>query len=386
MLEILFALLLIVIFVSMCGMCAAKRIRNNIVNAPTNQKLRLRGQIGDTGVVEMEEQPNASLLGIGTKIDMRKNVFKRPRRAVALLIAIVATGYQIIGMAIITAIVGFASMMYIEHRAVALNAAIIGYLVMSCVAGYYARQLCKVYEIRRIKTTLFLTWILYPSVVFFILTIVNVILHSQDSTSALEWWVLLMMLLVWILVSGILMLIGAAIGSKVNGYKLPVKPDNNTQQPVPENALYRGPIVHILRLIYAFAIFALSYVPLRYIYNSIWGQDFYHMYGLFWLCLITLFYAAGVISFSFVYMQLIRLNWHWAWSSLLTAGGSVLYVVIFSIYYLLVESDIQSTESIQIYIGYAIILIFSLFLALGAAGFGTSFFILRRVFKETKGD
>lgn len=392
--EVFAALGVIFIVASIVMFCTKNRLRKRITDnaqGVSTGKRRVYRMGDEANAFMLEEdthdiEAKAKQKSAHAKRNIAANIFQRPRRAGVLLIALVCTGIQIIGMVLLTGMLGLVGMLYIEQRATAINAAIMGYIAMSLPVGFQTMRYCLQFEIGHRKTALFLTWTIFPSVAFLVLGITNSILQRYNSTSAIEWWLFSSAILVWALSTGFLLIIGAAFGAARPVAELEPKPNNRIVQTPPIGPCYGSVFVHVFRIIASGVIFGVSFLPLYSIFQSIWGQQFYAMYGIFWLSLAIIFYFAAIVSIWFVYQQLKRGNWLWWWSSFLTAGGASLFALLYALYYYAAESDIEPGHSTVLYFAYVSLIVFALFLSLGAAGFIGTFRFLKDVFKLVKSD
>jgi len=380
----------IFVFASALVLCTKNRLRAHIMrNSKNGKALRKYRTVDGALFMDTEDEEDKSTSptdSAHSKHIISANIFRKPRTAPALLVSLVCIGQQILAMLVITGVLGLFSMIYIEQRGMAINVALLAYISSSLLAGYKAMQYCQLFAVAHRKTVLFLTWIILPLCVFPVLAITNAILQSRGTTSALEWWVFGSVVLVWAMSTLFLMLVGASFGARRKPPALPCKPDNNVIQTPAPSLLYDSFMVHLFRAFAWFVIAGVGAVPIRFIVLSIWGQQFYAMYGIFWLALATVFYFAAIVSIFFVYQQLKYVNWLWYWSSYLTAAGAAFPLFGLLASYYAFNSEIESGHATVLYFAYALLFAIALFLAFGAVGFMSTFWFLKSVFAQPKGD
>jgi len=113
------------------------------------------------------------------------DVFRAPRHP-RLFAAIIGTGIQIFFMAFITIFVAMLGMLSPSSRGALMRAAIMLFVFMGLIAGYFSARLYKTMKGKDWKKTAFFTATLFPGVVFGTCFFLNFFIWGSDSSGAIR--------------------------------------------------------------------------------------------------------------------------------------------------------------------------------------------------------
>ena len=104
--------------------------------------------------------------------------------------------------------------------------------------------------------------------------------------------------------------------------------------------------------IYGAVIFGTIYMEFKYMWESIWNT---YMYAMFLFLFINFFLMAMVIALLAVvqvYMQLTYQNYEWWWRTFFIGASGGIYVVLYTLSYLVAEMDYGLLWSDLVYLLY----------------------------------
>ena len=127
-------------------------------------------------------------------------------------------------------------------------------------------------------------------------------------------------------------------------------------------------------------------VELYYIYNSLWLNKLYYMFGFLFVYYGLMLLTTSAVTVLLTYFLLKNENYHWQWRSFVAAGASSFYIFLYALVYLYRSLQLKSFASYAIYIGYSLLISFIMFILTGSVGFLSSFFFTRRIYSEIKVD
>ena len=151
-----------------------------------------------------------------------------------LLCVLLGTGSQLLCMLAVTlafAVLGFLSP---SSRGSLGTMALIFFVFFSSVSGYMSSYMYKVYQGENRKQNVMLTAFLVPGIIFGIFVILNFVLISHQSSSAVPFGTLMALIGMWFLVSVPLCVIGAYLGFRREPLEPPCKVNQIPRQIPPQ--------------------------------------------------------------------------------------------------------------------------------------------------------
>lgn len=210
----------------------------------------------------------------------------------------------------------------------------------------------------------------------------NFLLWGSQSSGALPLSSFGTLLLLWSCVSTPLTLVGSYFGARSDLIRYPTKPRQIPRDIPSQN------YPSWMWTIGAGAIpFATLFMELFFIMSSFWHGQAHYVFGFLFIVMVLLVLVCAEISLVLTYIELCAEDWQWWWRSFFTSGSVAIYVLIYSVLYLVVDlQSLSGPVSAWLYIGYSLLIVFAVFLATGAVGFLSSFCFVYYLFSSVKQD
>ncbi|XP_045599160.1 transmembrane 9 superfamily member 4 [Procambarus clarkii] len=307
----------------------------------------------------------------------------RPPRYPKLFSALVGSGVQIFCMALITIILAMFGMLSPASRGALMTAGILLYVFMGLVAGYMSGRLYRTLRGQQWKSAAFWTATLYPAFVFITGFFLNFFIWGKQSSGAVPFTTMVALLSLWVCILVPLTFIGYFFGFRKHPYEHPVR-TNQIPRQVPEQVWYMHPMLCLLMA--GVLPFGAMFIELFFILSAIWENQFYYLFGFLFLVFLILVISCGQISVVMVYFQLCGEDYHWWWRSLITSGGSAVYVAAYSVFYLTTKLEITEFVPLLLYFGYTTIMVMTFWLLTGTIGFYAAYLFIRNIYGAVKID
>lgn len=311
------------------------------------------------------------------------DVFRAPNHS-KLLCVMVGDGVQITGMAAVTILFAAFGFMSPASRGMLLTGMILLYLFLGIAAGYVAVRMWRTIQGDSMgwRSVAWSVACFFPGIVFLILTILNFILWGSHSTGAIPISLYFILLSLWFCISVPLTLLGGFMGTRAEAIQYPVR----TNQ-IPREIPARKYPSWLLVLGAGTLPFGTLFIELFFIMSSIWLRRFYYVFGFLFVVLILLVIVCAEVSVVLTYMHLCVEDWQWWWKSFYASGSVALYVLLYSINYLIFDlRSLSGPVSAVLYLGYSLIMVLAIMLSTGTIGFLTSFYFVHYLFSSVKID
>lgn len=311
------------------------------------------------------------------------DVFRAPNHP-KLLCVMVGDGVQITGMAAVTILFAAFGFMSPASRGMLLTGMILLYLFLGIAAGYVAVRMWRTIQGDSTgwRSVAWSVACFFPGIVFLILTILNFILWGSHSTGAIPISLYFILLSLWFCISVPLTLLGGFMGTRAEAIQYPVR----TNQ-IPREIPARKYPSWLLVLGAGTLPFGTLFIELFFIMSSIWLRRFYYVFGFLFVVLILLVIVCAEVSVVLTYMHLCVEDWQWWWKSFYASGSVALYVLLYSINYLIFDlRSLSGPVSAVLYLGYSLIMVLAIMLSTGTIGFLTSFYFVHYLFSSVKID
>ncbi len=254
---------------------------------------------------------------------------------------------------------------------------------MGVPAGYYSSNTFKSLRGNDWKAATVLTATLYPGAIAFTFFVLNFFIWSQQSSGAIPFTTMFIILLMWLCISGPLVFLGAFFGFKAKLADNPTR-TNEIPRQIPQQAWYMGGAFNVL--MGGILPFGAIFIELFFIMTSVWLQRFYYVFGFHALVLVILLITCAEISIVLCYFQLCNEDYHWWWRSFLTAGSSGFYLFAYSIMYFFTQLDIAGFIPTLIYFTYMLVFAALFFLVTGTIGFFSCHWFVWTIYSAIKVD
>ena len=342
----------------------------------------LRNDFARYNVNDEEAMDEVDQDDYGWKI-IHADVFRFPAQR-SLLCSILGNGSQFLALCfgiIVMALFG----MFNVHRHGAMNtAAVLLYALTCCVSGYVSNSMYKQINGDKWAWNLVLTSSLFSLPFFIIWSVANSVAWSYQSTQALPFTTVLLLILVWLLVGFPLTVVGGIFGRNwTSGFDAPCRTKNIPRE-IPSIPWYRS--VPMYMVVGGFLPFSAISVELYYIFATFWGRDQYTLYGILFVVFFILLSVTGSISIALTYFQLAAEDYRWWWKSVISAGSTGLFVFVYSLFYYYKRSNMSGfLQGIQ-FLSYTILICYIFFLMLGTVSFFASLKFIKYIYRNLKMD
>ncbi|XP_063850954.1 transmembrane 9 superfamily member 4-like [Scylla paramamosain] len=307
----------------------------------------------------------------------------RPPRYPKLFTALVGSGVQIFCMALITIVLAMFGMLSPASRGALMTAGILLYVFMGLIAGYMAGRLYRTLRGQQWRSAAFWTSTLFPAFVFSTGFFLNFFIWGKRSSGAVPFSTMMALISLWVCVCVPLTFIGYYFGFRKQPYEHPVR-TNQIPRQVPEQVWYMHPVLCLLMA--GVLPFGAMFIELFFILSAIWENQFYYLFGFLFLVFVILVVSCGQISVVMVYFQLCGEDYHWWWRSLITSGGSAVYVAAYSLFYLSTKLEMTEFVPLLLYFGYTTIMVVTFWLLTGTIGFYAAYVFIRNIYGAVKID
>jgi len=312
------------------------------------------------------------------------DVFRAPTN-VSLLSAMLGAGVQIFFTIFLLLSCVLAGVFKATKRGSVMTACIILYSICGVVGGLVAGRVFKQLKGKNWVWNTILTSSTFPVPLGLVFMFVNTIAATADSTAALPFTTILIVIAILTFVHLPLTVVGAILGRNITEeYKPPCR-TNKAIREIPRTTIwYQQPLVQIF--MGGFLPFSAIYIELHYIFAAIWGHKIYTLFGILFLAYVMLVIVSSFITVALTYFQLAREDHRWWWASLFNGGATGLFIFSYSFYYLEYRSNMSGLLQLSFYFGYTGIVSYAFFLMLGSVGYFSSFAFIDKIYSAVKAE
>jgi transmembrane 9 superfamily protein 2/4 len=310
------------------------------------------------------------------------DVFRKPAHA-KVLVALVGSGVQLLGMACVTMIFAAAGFLSPAHRGGLLQSTLLLFTLMGVPGGFTAARFHKLWSETGWKEATIMTAMLFPGSCFLIFFVLNLLIWGEASSGSVPFATMFALLVLWFGISVPLVFLGAYMGYRKPVMELPVRV-NQMPREIPLQQWYMKPI--FTSLLGGILPFGAVFTELFFIMSSIWQHQIYYMFGFLVLVLIILILTCAEISIALIYFQLTAEDYRWWWRSFLCSASSGVYVLLYAWLYFETKLQINKPVSVILYFGYMFIMSATFFVVTGTVGTISCFFFIRKIYGSIKVD
>jgi transmembrane 9 superfamily protein 2/4 len=289
------------------------------------------------------------------------DVFRTPNHPLVLSIFL-GNGAQLfvmVGSTIAFALLGFLSP---SNRGSLGTIMILLHTVFGFIGGYVSSRVYKSFNGEKWKTCIALTPVMVPGIVFATFFLMNLFLWAKESSGAVPFTTMLVILLIWFLISLPLSFAGSWVGLRQQQVTPPVR-TNQIPRQIPLSTTYMRPIPTMLFV--GLLPFSAIFIELYFIMSSIWFSRVYYMFGFLFLCYGIMIMTCAAVTVLMVYFLLCSENYHWHWRSFLAAGTSAMYLFMYALGYWLTKLQLGGMAGGVLYMGYSALISFLFFILTG---------------------
>jgi len=210
-----------------------------------------------------------------------------------------------------------------------------------------------------------------------------VLMWAKQSSLAIPFLTQISLLALWLFVALPLTFAGYYFGFRKQPYGHPVR-TNQIPRQVPEQVWYLRPGVGML--LAGILPFGGMFVELFFILSAIWENQYYYLFGFLFLVFLILITSCSLICVVMTYFQLCGEDYHWWWKSLITSGGSAIYVGLYCIFYLVTKLEITEVVPLLYYFSFTSVMVLTFWLITATTGFYAAYWFLVRIYGAVKID
>jgi transmembrane 9 superfamily protein 2/4 len=286
-------------------------------------------------------------------------------------------------MVILSLALAAAGLLSPSNRGSFLQASLLIFTFTGSIAGYVSARVYKMFRGEDWKTTTLWSGLVFPGAAFSVFFALDLLLWYKDSSAAVPFSAMAVILLLWLGISAPLVYIGAHRGYSIPQMEFPVRVHHIPRQ-IPRQPWYAR--TWVVGMIGGLLPFGAVSTELIFLMGSIWHHQFYYLFGFLFLVVVILVITCAEISVAMTYFQLAREDYQWWWRSFLTSGFSGLYLFIYSLIYLSTKLHLVGFASIALYLGYMALAAFTFFLLTGSVGAIASFCFVKTIYGSIKID
>ncbi len=316
--------------------------------------------------LNLEDLSGTSALEDGIQEDsgwklVHGDVFRTPSKPL-LLSVLLGNGAQLFVMAGFTiafALLGFLSP---SNRGSLGTIMILLYTVLGFVGGYTSARMYKSLQGDKWKQCIILTPLLVPGIVFSTFFLLDLFLWAEESSGAVPFTTMLVIILIWFVISVPLSFAGSWLAFRAPVIEPPVR-TNQIPRQIPPVTTYLKPIPSVLLV--GLLPFGAIFVELYFIMSSIWFSKIYYMFGFLFLCYGLMILTCAAVTVLMVYFLLCAENYNWQWRAFLAAGTTSGYIFLNALIYWVSKLSLSGFAGSVLYIGYSLLISFLVFILTG---------------------
>ncbi|KAF8857876.1 hypothetical protein BDZ45DRAFT_592072 [Acephala macrosclerotiorum] len=353
-----------------------RALRKDIARYNRLDSINLDDLSGTSAVIEDGVQEDS-----GWKL-VHGDVFRTPGSPLILSVFL-GNGAQLFvmtGFTIAFALLGFLSP---SNRGSLGTIMVLLYTVLGFIGGYVSARVYKSFGGERWKLNIALTPLMVPGIVFATFFLLNLFLWAKESSGAVPFTTMLVIIGIWFLISVPLSFAGSWVGFRQPPIAPPVR-TNQIPRQIPPSTTYMKPIPSMLLV--GILPFGAIFVELYFIMSSIWFSKVYYMFGFLFLCYGLMIITCAAVTVLMVYFLLCGENYHWHWRAFTTAGASAGYVFLNALIYWVTKLQLGGLAGSVLYIGYSALISFLFFILTGSIGFFASWAFVQKIYGSIKID
>jgi len=232
------------------------------------------------------------------------HVFRSPQPQV-LFCSMIGVGAQFFTMMMALLSLALLGIFSPTRRGGVSTAAVLLYTATSFIGGYVSsrlyRQLSKGDGGNWVWTSVS-TILMFPVPCVVVFILVNSTAWANNSTAALPFGTIMVLLSLFLLGVVPLSVLGTVIGRNTSSdFEAPCRVHKVPRQ-VPSMPFYRSSLVHIL--VGGFLPFSAVYIEMHYIFEAMWGHKIYTLFGILFLAICLVVLVTAFITIALTYFQL----------------------------------------------------------------------------------
>lgn len=312
------------------------------------------------------------------------DVFRPPSTQPMLLCVAIGTGAQICTAFGLSMLAGVLKMLNPLQKGQTLTCMIILYVLCGSVAGYISSRLYKYMDRKEWKWNIVLTATALPGCLVAVFTILNVFLSFAGAATAVSFFTIVKLFLLWICVSSPLVFLGSYMGLKMDTIDVPIK-TNQIARVVPSTVPWHVQ-PHVSFFMGGILPFGSICIELAFVMSALWLHQIYFVLGFLLSVLLILIATCAQVSIVLIYLQLCAEDHRWWWSSFFNCASGGLYLFLYSLYFLVSRLQMVGSLPVVVYLTYMGMISICFGLVCGAVGFLAAFWFTRTIYGAVKVD
>ncbi|KAG7402205.1 hypothetical protein PHYBOEH_005768 [Phytophthora boehmeriae] len=312
---------------------------------------------------------------------LHADVFRFPTH-LSVFCALNGAGAQLFVM--LSVVLGFSLIGLVKpnKRGGMMTAFIVLYALTAGIGGFHSARLYRQLGGQRWVWNILLCVLVIPGPLVAIFSFLNSVAIWNDSSAALPFGTIMIVLILFITVALPLTIIGGVIGRNYTGeFKSPCR-TNKIPREVPAVPSYRSPFILVIAA--GCLPFSAVYIELHHIFAAIWGHSIYKLFGILFLSFVMLVFVTAFTTISLTYIQLSSEDHRWWWRSYISGGTAGLFVLAYSVWYYTSVADMTGFFQAAFYFGYSGMMAYCFFVMLGFIGFQSSLFFVNKIYRTIK--
>ncbi|KAG9038037.1 hypothetical protein FRB95_002965 [Tulasnella sp. JGI-2019a] len=309
-------------------------------------------------------------------------VFRQPRYPMALAV-LAGNGAQLAAMAGITLVFALLGFLSPSNRGSLATVMLVCWTFFGGVSGYISNRVYTSLGGMDRRKNAFFTATLLPTFIFAVVFLLNLFLIHGDSSGAVPFGTIVLIVLLWYGISAPLTIVGSFYGTRHGPISHPVSVNQIPRQ-IPPGPKYLKP--WLATLIGGILPFGAAFVELYFVMSSLFASRAYYAFGFLSLTAGIVVLTTATVSILFTYFMLCAEEYRWHWRSFLVGGGSAFWLFAYGVFYWASRLSLDSFTSAVLYFGYLFLLALLDFLVTGTIGFLASYWAVRRLYSAIRVD
>ncbi|RLN47770.1 hypothetical protein BBJ29_006068 [Phytophthora kernoviae] len=312
---------------------------------------------------------------------LHADVFRFPSN-LSIFCALNGAGAQLFVM--LSVVLGFSLVGFVKpnKRGSMMTAFIVLYALTAGIGGFHSARLYRQLGGQRWVWNILICVLVIPGPLVVIFSFLNSVAIWNDSSAALPFGTIMIVLALFITVALPLTIIGGVAGRNSTGeFKAPCR-TNKIPREIPTVPGYRSPFILVIAA--GCLPFSAVYIELHHIFAAIWGHSIYKLFGILFLSFAMLVFVTAFTTISLTYIQLSSEDHRWWWRSYISGGTAGLFVLAYSVWYYTSVADMTGFFQAAFYFGYSCMMAYCFFVMLGFIGFQSSLFFVNKIYRTIK--
>lgn len=308
------------------------------------------------------------------------DVFRAPKNPM-LLSVLVGSGIQILLMAITTCGLAAFGLLSPSNRGSLATVMFVLYSLFGSVGSFFSTYIYRFFNGQDWKINMILSPILVPGFIFSMFLFINFFLILAHSSGAVPAGTMLAIVFIWFAISIPLSILGSILGLKKAPVEVPVKVNHIVRQIPPQPKYMKTPYLALIAGVFPFGAIA---IEMYFIYNSLWFNRIYYMFGFLFFCFVLMLITCSLVTLLLIYFSLCGENYKWQWKSFFVGGGISIYIFVHAI--LMSKFSLGGLTSVVLYVGYSLVIATLIGIMCGTVGFLASMFLTLHMYKQIRVD